>query len=132
MRKQLRDNGLSLTLGGLFLLCFLGHSLTGYYAYNAEQHAHQHPPVRYGTYLTSGHFWGTVFENWESEFVQMAAYVVLTVFLVQRGSAESKIRIARTRWTRTSAAISTTPTHRDPCGREGSRSRSMPIPSLWP
>ena len=90
MRKQLRDNGLSLTLGGLFLLCFLGHSLTGYYAYNAEQHAHQHPPVRYGAYLTSGHFWGTVFENWESEFVQMAAYVVLTVFLVQRGSAESK------------------------------------------
>ena len=90
MRKRLRDNGLSLTMFGLFLVCFLGHSIAGYYDYNAEQHAHGQPPVRYGAYLTGGHFWATVFENWESEFLQMAAYVVLTVFLFQRGSAESK------------------------------------------
>lgn len=42
------------------------------------------------TYLTSGHFGEAVFENWESEFLQMAAYVLLTVFLFQKGSAESK------------------------------------------
>jgi hypothetical protein len=73
MRKRLRDNGLSLTMFGLFLLFLLGHSLAGYYDYNADQHAHGQPAVRYGAYLTSGHFWATVFENWESEFLQMAA-----------------------------------------------------------
>jgi hypothetical protein len=90
MRKRLRNNGLSLTMFGLFFLFFLGHSLAGYYAYNADQHAHGQPTLPYGAYLTSGHFWATVFENWESEFLQMAAYVVLTAFLFQRGSAESK------------------------------------------
>jgi hypothetical protein len=90
MRKRLRDNGLTLTMFGFFLLFFLGHSIAGYYDYNAEQHDHGQPAVRYSAYLTSSHFWATVFENWESEFLQMAAYVVLTVFLFQRGSAESK------------------------------------------
>jgi hypothetical protein len=90
MRKMLRDNSLSLTMFGLFLLFLLGHSIAGYYNYNADQHAHRQPAVQYGTYLMSGHFWATVFENWESEFLQMAAYVVLTVFLFQRGSAESR------------------------------------------
>ena len=42
------------------------------------------------TYLGEGHFWEALFENWESEFLQMAAYIVLTVFLIQKGSAESK------------------------------------------
>jgi hypothetical protein len=83
MRKRLRDNGLSLTMFGLFLLFLLGHSIAGYYDYNADQHAHQQPAVHYGAYLTSAHFWGAVFENWESEFLQMAAYVFLTVFLFQ-------------------------------------------------
>jgi hypothetical protein len=80
MRQKLRDNGLIL----------VGQSIMGYYAYNAEQKDHQQPPISYPEYLTSGHFWAAVFENWESEFLQMAAYVVLTVFLFQRGSAESK------------------------------------------
>jgi hypothetical protein len=90
MRKTLRDNGLSLAMFSLFVLCLLGHSLAGYYDYNDDQHAHQHPPISYAAYLTSGHFWASVFENWESEFLQMAAYVIGTVFLFQRGSAESK------------------------------------------
>jgi hypothetical protein len=90
MRKILRDNGLSLAMFGLFLLFLLGHSIAGYYDYNADQHAHRQSAIRYGAYLTTGHFWAAVFENWESEFLQMAAYVVLTVFLFQRGSAESK------------------------------------------
>jgi hypothetical protein len=90
MRKQLRDNSLSLAMFGLFVLCLLGHSVAGYYDYNDDQHAHQQSFLSYTAYLTSGHFWATVFENWESEFLQMAAYVIFTVFLVQRGSAESK------------------------------------------
>jgi hypothetical protein len=90
MCKTLRDNSLSLAMFGLFVLCLLGHSVAGYYDYNDDQHAHQQFLLSYTAYLTSGHFWATVFENWESEFLQMAAYVVLTVFLFQRGSAESK------------------------------------------
>jgi hypothetical protein len=90
MRKKLRDNGLSLTLFGLFVLLLLGQGIAGYYDYNTDQHAHQQSPLSYGEYLRRGHFWTAMFENWESEFLQMAAYVILTVFLFQRGSAESK------------------------------------------
>jgi hypothetical protein len=90
MRQKLRDNSLSLVMFGLFVLFLLGHSLMGYSQFNAAQLAHQQSPIHYPAYLLSGHFWATVFENWESEFLQMAAYVILTVFLVQRGSAESK------------------------------------------
>lgn len=90
MRQKVRDNGLSLVTFGLFVLFLLGHSMAGYYAYNADQPEHQQPPIRYAAYLVSSHFWATVFENWESEFLQMGAYVILTVFLFQRGSAESK------------------------------------------
>jgi hypothetical protein len=90
MRKILRDHGLSLVMFSVFVLCLLGHSLAGYYAYNDDQHAHQRPPLSYTGYLTSEHFWVSVFENWESEFLQMAAYVLATVVLFQRGSAESK------------------------------------------
>src|SRR4030095_15158486 len=58
--------------------------------YCDDQQAHQQPSIRYTAYVTSSHFWASVFENWESEFLQMAAYVLATVFCFQRGSAESK------------------------------------------
>jgi hypothetical protein len=90
MRQKVRDNSLSLVIFGLFVLFLLGHSIAGYYDYNADQHEHQQPSIQYAAYLVSSHLWATVFENWESEFLQMAAYVLLTVFLFQRGSAESK------------------------------------------
>jgi len=90
MRTILRDNSLSVVMFGLFGLCLLGHSLAGYAAYRDDQQAHQQPPIRYTAYVTSNHFWASVFENWESEFLQMAAYVLATVFCFQRGSAESK------------------------------------------
>ena len=90
MSTTLRNHGLSLTMFGLFVLFLLGQSIAGYYDYNTDQHEHQQPPISYSAYLTSGHLWARVFENWESEFLQMAAYVILTVFLFQRGSAESK------------------------------------------
>jgi hypothetical protein len=48
------------------------------------------PEISYGSYLRSGHFVEATFENWESEFLQMGAYVLLTAFLIQRGSAESR------------------------------------------
>jgi hypothetical protein len=48
------------------------------------------PPLRLLDYLGTGHFRSAVFENWESEFLQLSAYVLLTIFLLQKGSPESK------------------------------------------
>jgi len=90
MRRFLRDNGLSLVLLGLFALCLVGHGLTGHREYNQERLDHREAPVPLGAYLRSGHFLESVFENWESEFLQMGFYVILTVFLFQKGSSESK------------------------------------------
>jgi hypothetical protein len=90
LRRLLRDNGLSLALGGLFLLSLIGQTLTGHATYNAEQKSHGRQTVAYWSYLRSSHFAEATFENWESEFLQMGAYVVLTMLLFQRGSAESR------------------------------------------
>jgi hypothetical protein len=75
---------------GLFLVFWLGQSLTGLSAYNQEQREHGQPPVSYGEYLRSGEFMEVTFENWESEFLQMGAFVILSAFLKQKGSGESK------------------------------------------
>jgi hypothetical protein len=90
IRRILRDNGLSLTLITLFLLLWIGQALAGQREYNDEQMQHGAPAVSLTQYLTTGHFLESTAENWESEFLQMGAYVLLTVFLFQRGSAESK------------------------------------------
>jgi len=87
---MLRNNGLSIVLFGIFLATLVGQSITGFLVYNDEQRDHQQAEVAFRTYLTSGHFVEAVFENWESEFLQDAAYVMLTVYLFQRGSSESK------------------------------------------
>jgi hypothetical protein len=90
MRRLWRHHGLSLTLLGLFLFCGLGQSVVGHWRYNAEQQAHGRSPIGYAAYLRTGHFLEALAENWESEFLQMAAYILLTVFLRQRGAPESK------------------------------------------
>ncbi|MFL5801589.1 MAG: DUF6766 family protein [Roseiflexaceae bacterium] len=90
MRRWIHDNSLSIALFGLFLSCLIAQSISGWLDYNADQNAHQRFEIGYTGYLTSGHFIESVFENWESEFLQDGAYVLLTAFLVQRGSAESK------------------------------------------
>jgi hypothetical protein len=90
MRQFLRNNGLSITLFALFLISFIGQALTGWRAHVEELHLHQLPEIGLIDYLTTGHFISATFENWESEFLQMAAYVLLTVFLFQKGSPESK------------------------------------------
>ena len=91
MKRFLRDNGLSLVLFVLFFFTFLvGQSLTGHQHYNNEQQEHGQPTVTYVGYLGTGHFLEATMENWESEFLQMFFFIVLTVFLYQKGSAESK------------------------------------------
>ena len=90
MRRVLRNNGLSITLFGLFLIFLVGQSIAGYKANNSDNVEHRQPPESYGEYLTSGAFVEATFENWESEFLQMGAYVVLTALLIQKGSPESR------------------------------------------
>jgi len=85
-----RNNNLSIVIAALFLVCLVGHSIAGWKTYNEEQQDHGEPPATYGEFLRSNEFGETVFENWESEFLQMWAYVILTVFLYQKGSSESK------------------------------------------
>jgi hypothetical protein len=90
MRQFLRNNGLSVTLFILFLITLIGQALAGWRAHAEELRIHDLPPIGLAAYLSTGHFLSATFENWESEFLQMAVYVLLTVFLFQKGSPESK------------------------------------------
>ena len=74
----------------LFLVFWLAQSLTGWDVHNNDAHDHREATISYWDYLTTGDFVEATFENWESEFLQMASYIMLTAYLVQRGSAESK------------------------------------------
>ena len=88
--KVLRDNGLTIVLLLATLATIFGMLVTGLAVYNEELARHGAKAISFAEYVTTGHFLSALFENWESEFLQMSAYVVLTAFLFQRGSAESK------------------------------------------
>lgn len=90
MKQFLKDNALSVVFFFLFLVTLVGQAITGLHEHNEEMLKEGGEPITMGTYLTSGHFLQATFENWESEFLQMALYVILTIFLFQKGSAESK------------------------------------------
>jgi hypothetical protein len=90
VQRFLRDNGLSLAMFAFFALFLLGQSFTGWHVYNDDQQEHGEEAVSYPAYLHTGHFIEATFENWESEYLQMGAYVFFTVYLFQRGSSESK------------------------------------------
>ena len=85
-----KNNGLSIVLLALFFVSFVGQAATGWLDRNQNAADHGQPPIAFSAYLASGHFWEATGENWESEFLQMTAFVLLTVFLRQKGSAESK------------------------------------------
>lgn len=85
-----KRNGLTIVFMGLFIITLGAQAITGWKQHNkelTEEHAKEIPLT---TYLQSGHFISATFENFESEFLQMALYVLLTVSLRQIGSAESK------------------------------------------
>jgi len=85
-----RNNGLSLAMFGLFALSAAGQIAAGFRVHNEELVELGARALSLGGYLTSGAFAEAVFENWESEFLQMALFVLLTKSLRQRGSSESK------------------------------------------
>ena len=90
MAKLFKNNGLTIVLLLLFLGSLIGQWLTGVRFENEELARHGQQPMGAIQFLSDPQFLATVFENWESEFLQMSAYVVLTTFLFQKGSAESE------------------------------------------
>jgi len=89
-RGFLRDNALSLAFGAVFLATLVGQALSGVADFNAQQIADGLEPVSLGEYVTSSSFGVDVMENWQSEYLQFFLYIFATVWLVQRGSSESK------------------------------------------
>jgi hypothetical protein len=90
MKSWFRHNGLSITVLSIFLALLVGQCLTGWHSHSEERLEHGAAALSLLEYLDSGHFVEATSENWESEFLQTEAYVLLTVFLRQRGSSESK------------------------------------------
>ena len=88
--KFVRENSLSLCFGLLFLGAAAGQSIAGHAAFNAEQTAHGENAVTYVRYLFSSQFGQALLENWQSEYLQFALFVAATIWLVHRGSNESK------------------------------------------
>ena len=90
MRTWIRDQSLSLFFLGLFLLALVGQSLAGWKSFNEEQMQHGSAAISYARYLVSSDFGQAVTENWQSEYLQFVTFIMATIWLVQRGSAESK------------------------------------------
>jgi hypothetical protein len=90
MRRLLRDNALSLTMFGMFLVFLVAQSFAGFRSNNNDNQEHGQPRESYTEYLASGAFVEATFENWESEFLQLGVYVLFTAWLIQKGSPESK------------------------------------------
>jgi hypothetical protein len=90
MRRFAYENGLSLTFLGLFLAAICLQALAGHADFNEDQARHGDPDISLGRYVISSAFAVAVLENWQSEYLQFALFVLLTVWLVQRGSPESK------------------------------------------
>jgi hypothetical protein len=90
MKKFFRNNGLSIVFFIMFLLSIAGQIVTGLKEHNQETVDLGGHPIGMAEYLTSGHFLQSTFENWESEFLQMALLLILSMFLYQKGSSESK------------------------------------------
>jgi hypothetical protein len=90
MKKFFKNNSLSITFLILFALAFAAQVVFGFHEYNEELTDDGAAAIGFTAYLVSGHFIEATFENWESEFLQMALFVLFTIFLKEKGSSESK------------------------------------------
>ena len=87
---RLRQHGLSLAFGAIFLLALVGQSIAGLFEYNEKQMSHGASAVTWGQFVTSSDFVVDVAENWQSEYLQFFLFILATIWLVQKGSPESK------------------------------------------
>jgi uncharacterized protein (DUF486 family) len=90
VRRFLRENSLTLVFLGLFLASLIGQALVGHADFNHEQVGHQDETMSLWRFVTSTAYWVDVTENWQSEYLQFTLFIFGTVWLVQRGSPESK------------------------------------------
>ena len=91
MRRFARENGLSLFFLAIFAITLVGQSFAGQHKYNAVQIEHDGAPFSWWSYVTSTAFGSAVMENWQSEFLQFSLFIGATIWLVQKGSNESKV-----------------------------------------
>jgi hypothetical protein len=90
MRGFVRDNSLGLFFGAIFLASLVGQALVGHADFNHLQLRHHDDPIALGRYVLSSDYGSDVLENWQSEYLQFTLYILMTVWLLQRGSPESK------------------------------------------
>ena len=90
MRRFLRENSLGLVFGLLFVIVLIGQAIAGHADFNQRQLTEGLDPVSFWRYVSSASFGVDVAENWQSEYLQFFLYIYLTVWLVQKGSPESK------------------------------------------
>jgi hypothetical protein len=90
VRTLLRDNGLSLFFGTIFLATLIGQAFAGQRVYNHEAVAHGGEAVSLGRYVVSSHYGQAVLENWQSEWLQFLLFILATMWLIQKGSPESE------------------------------------------
>jgi len=86
----LKDHGLSLAFGALLMGALVGQAFTGQAHFNEQAAAAELPTLSWWQYVTSSQFTVDVAENWQSEYLQFLLFILLTVWLVQKGSPESK------------------------------------------
>jgi hypothetical protein len=89
-RTTVFSNSLGLAMAALFLLSWLAQAVAGHVVYNADQLAQHEPAVSFLGYLGSPDFWNRTLQNWQSEFLAIGSMAVLSIYLRQRGSPESK------------------------------------------
>jgi hypothetical protein len=88
--RWVRENSLSLFFLVLCLITLVGHAIAGHRDFNEEQVVHEDETISFSSYIVSSDFGEAVLENWQSEFLQFSFFILATVWLVQRGSNESK------------------------------------------
>ncbi len=89
-RLKVYASSLGLVMGGIFLLSWIAQSISGVAAYNEVQLRQLRAPVSWSEYLFSADFWSRTLQNWQSEFLAIASMAILSIYLRQRGSPESK------------------------------------------
>jgi len=90
MRRFLKENSLSIVFLALFLAALVGQAIAGHADFNDNAVSHGDPTISLGRYVVSSDFGAAVMENWQSEYLQFTLFILLTVWLLQRGSPESK------------------------------------------
>jgi hypothetical protein len=89
-RTRIFSSSLGLMMGAIFLASWLTQSIAGVAAFNEQQLSDRQDPVSWGQYLLEPDFWNRTLQNWQSELLAVASMAILSIYLRQRGSSQSK------------------------------------------